>query len=322
MSFDTDTVLDRRSLRRRVGIWRSGAIGAGFLAAAALAYVFTDGQGIGERKQLARVTIEGMITEDRDQLRMLKRLADAKNVEGVILVINSPGGTTTGGEALFDAIRTISKTKPVIAQFGTVAASAAYITGLAADHIVARGNTITGSVGVIFQWPEVSGLLDKLGVKMNEIKSGPLKAVPSMYEPINPEGRKVAEQMVLESQKWFVGLVAERRGIKTGDVPGLEQGRVFSGREALAHKLVDQLGGEGEVVRWLEDTRKVRKDLTIVDWKPRREQDRSWVRLFGQALARLAGFSGDETSLMQDAQRVMSRLALDGLVSVWQPSEK
>ena len=303
-------------------MWRGAAILGGFLALGAGLYAITGGQGLSERKQIARVTIEGMITEDRDQLRLLKRLADAKNVEGVILFINSPGGTTTGGEALFEAVRTVAKTKPVVAQFGTVAASAAYITGLAADHIVARGNTITGSVGVIFQWPEVSGLLDKLGVKMNEIKSGNLKAVPSMFEPINPEGRRVAEQMVADSQSWFVGLVNDRRKVRTADIPGLEQGRVFSGREALTHKLIDQIGGEAEVVRWLEEKRNVTKELRIVDWRPRRDADLGWVRLFGLAMARLAGLSADDAGVVLGADRTFGRLALDGLVSVWQPLEK
>ena len=141
-----------------------------------------------------------MITEDRDQLKLLKKLGENKQVAGVILFINSPGGTTTGGEALFEAIRELAKAKPVVAQFGTVATSAAYIAGLATDHIVARGNTITGSVGVIFQWAEVSQLLDKLGVKMNEIKSGPLKANPSPFQPLDEAGKAVAEQMVAESQ--------------------------------------------------------------------------------------------------------------------------
>ena len=322
MSLDTEAILDRRSLRRRVGLWRGAAILGGFLALMAGMFAITGGQGLSERKQIARVTIEGMITEDRDQLRLLKRLAEAKNVEGVILFINSPGGTTTGGEALFESVRNIAKTKPVVAQFGTVAASAAYITGLAADHIVARGNTITGSVGVIFQWPEVSGLLDKFGVKMNEIKSGNLKAVPSMFEPINPEGRKVAEQMVAESQSWFVSLVKERRSVRTADIAGLEQGRVFSGREALVHKLVDQIGGEAEVVRWLEEKRQVPKDLRIVDWRPRRDVDLGWTRLFGQAAARLIGLSADDAGVVLGADRTFGRLMLDGLVSVWQPLEK
>ncbi len=192
-----------------------------------LVFASSEGAGLAEGRQIARVSLEGIITENRDQLRLLKRVADNKQVVAVILYINSPGGTTTGGEALFEAIREVAKVKPVVAQLGTVATSAAYIAGLATDHMVAHGNTITGSVGVIFQWAEVSQLLDKLGVKMNEIKSGPLKANPSPFQPVDEAGKAAAEQMVAESQRWFVGLVATRRGIDTASVAGLEQGRVY-----------------------------------------------------------------------------------------------
>ncbi len=320
MTLETETVLDRRNLRRRVGLWRGLAIAAG-VAALAGALSWAAPGNLTETKHIARLTIEGMITEDRDMLRLLKRLGENKSIQGVILFINSPGGTTTGGEALFEAIRDLSKAKPVVAQFGTVAASAAYITGLATDHIVARGNSITGSVGVIFQWPEFSGLLDKVGVKMNEIKSGPLKAVPSMYEPITPEGRKVTELMVAESQKWFVSLVSSRRGIAVADVPGLEQGRVFSGREALTYKLIDSIGGEAEAIKYLEEKRNVTKSLRVVDWKPRRDADFGWLRFSAAGLARLVG-APDAANQILNSQSGFTRLMLDGLVSVWQPAEK
>ncbi len=320
MTSETETVLDRRTLRRRVGLWRGLAIGAGAAALAAVAAVWMPGSAL-ETKHIARVTVEGMITEDRDLLRMLKRLSESSGPQGVILFINSPGGTTTGGEALFEAIRNLSKTKPVVAQFGTVAASAAFITGLAADHIVARGNTITGSVGVIFQWPEVSSLLDKVGVKVNEVKSGPLKAVPSMYEPISPEGRRVAEQMVAESQSWFVNLVRSRRHVATAEIPGLEQGRVFSGREALTYKLVDAIGGEDEAVRYLEDTRSVAKKLSVVEWRPRRQSDFGWFRIAAAFAGWATGSSEVENQLL-NSRTGLSSLMLDGLVSVWQPAEK
>src|SRR5215510_9935496 len=273
MALETETVLDRRRLRRRLSVWRGLAVVVGLFALGLLAFSSADGVGLAERTQIARISLEGIITEDRDQLKLLKKLAEAKHVAAVILFVNSPGGTTTGGEALFEAIRELARSKPVVAQFGTVAASAAYIVGLATDHIVARGNSITGSVGVIFQWAEVSQLLDKLGVKMNEIKSGPLKANPSPFQPLDAEGKATAEQMVAESQKWFVGLVASRRNIDTRNVAGLEQGRIFSGREALSHKLVDEIGGEAEVVKWLEEKRNIPKGLKVQDWKPKRESD-------------------------------------------------
>ena len=138
-------------------------------------------------QQIARVAIEGAITEDREQLELLKRVAAADHVRGLVVYINSPGGTTTGGESLYEALRKIAEKKPVVAQFGTLATSAGYIAGLGTDYIVARGNTVTGSVGVLVQWPEVDQLLEKLGVKMNIVKSGPLKATPNPFEPIDEE---------------------------------------------------------------------------------------------------------------------------------------
>ena len=316
MSLEIESVLDRRRLKRSTTLWRGLAIAAGALALGALTISGGSDWAFAPQKQVARVTIEGMITEDRAQLRMFKRLEEAKHVSGVILVVNSPGGTTTGGEALYEALRRLSEKKPIVAQFGTVAASAAYIAGLGTDHIVARGNSITGSIGVIMQWPEVSELLGKLGVKMNEIKSGPLKASPSPFQPIDDASRKVTEQLIMESQKWFLDLVRSRRGVTTAEIPGLEEGRVFSGREAVKYKLADQLGGEPEAVRWLEDERKVEKGLRIVDWRPARSSE--WpLSALSQAT------SGGIVEAVRGATRVvleetgLASIRLDGLVSVW-----
>jgi len=321
MSLETEAVLDRRRLRRRASFWRGLAILAVILAiGAAVGLGASQTPGLGT-KQIARVSIEGVITEDRKQLELLKRIAEATNVEALILFINSPGGTTTGGEAVYEAIRKVAEKKPVVAQFGTVATSAAYIAGLATDQIVARGNSITGSVGVIFQWAEVTDLMAKLGVKMHEVKSGPLKAAPSPFQPVTEEGKAVAKDMIEESHRWFVGLVSERRGIDTAAVPGLTQGRIYSGREALGYKLVDRIGGEDEAQRWLEDTRGVTKDLKIVDWKPSR--DPTWGLLGDAAMALaqwIGGPLGEAATRMMNT-RVLATLQLDGLVAVWQPLE-
>jgi protease IV len=322
MTLETEAVLDRRRLRRRLSLWRTLAVIAGALAVGFMIFSSADRAGFLESRQIARVTIEGMITEDRDLLLMLKKIGEAKHVSGVIVAVNSPGGTTAGGEALFEALRNIAKTKPVVAQFGTIATSAAYIAGLATDQIVARGNTITGSVGVIFQWPEFSQLLEKLGIKVNEIKSGPLKANPSPFAPLDDAGRAATEKMVAESQRWFLHLVRTRRGIDTKGVAGLEQGGVFSGRDALAHKLIDQIGGEAEVVQYLEDQRRVPKGLKIVDWKVSRETSWGFLRLATLALARMIGIPAvNEIAQVMTADR-LSGLRLDGLVSIWHGGER
>ena len=316
MSLETETLLDRRRLKRHLSFWRIAAIVA--VAAAIGAYLFSDDGAFSERRQIARISLEGMITESREQLRLLERVAESNNVSGVILFVNSPGGTTTGGEALYESLRRLAAKKPVVAQFGTVAASAAYIAGLGTDHIVARGNSITGSVGVIMQWPEVSGLLDKLGVKMNEIKSGPLKATPSPFQPLDEAGREVTESMIAEGQRWFLGLVRERRQINTAEVPGLEQGRVFSGREAVTYKLIDEIGGEQEAVRWLEG-RGVQKDLRIVDWKVG-GRDWAWGGALAGIVRLLTGQIGGELATLLAKDGTLGAFTLDGLVSVWQPS--
>ena len=268
------------------------------------------------------MAIEGTITDNRDQLRMLKKIRDANHVQALIVHVNSPGGTTTGGESLYEALRQVAAKKPVVAQFGTVAASAGYIVGLGTDHIVARGNTITGSIGVLAQWPEVSEMLDKLGVKFNEIKSGRLKAEPSLFTPATEDAKRVMQETIDDGFRWFLSLVEERRGISARGVAGLTDGRIYSGRQALEAKLVDEIGGEAEAVRWLETSRGVAKGLNVVNWKP--EAENTWGALTGDASmtagAALAAVLG---SLFQAPQLPASleRLGLDGLVSVWQPSE-
>lgn len=322
MSLETEAILDRRRLRRRASFWRGLAILAVVAAVGAVIHFGSDRAGmIGEGKQIARISLEGIITEDRKQLELLERVANARNVEALILFINSPGGTTTGGEAVYEAIRKVSEKKPVVAQFGTIATSAAYIAGLATDQIVARGNSITGSVGVIFQWAEFSELFNKLGIKMNEIKSGPLKANPSPFQPADEAGKAAAQEMIAESMRWFVGLVSQRRGIDTSAVPGLQDGRVYSGREALAHKLVDRIGGEDEAKRWLEESRGVTKNLKIVDWKPSREPAWGLLGDTAMALARWIGGPLADTMVRLMESRVVAALQLDGLVAVWQPLE-
>jgi protease-4 len=322
MTFETETVLDRRRLRRRLSWWRVLAIGAGALALGLLLYSSAERSGLIEQRQIARIAIEGLITDDRALLRLIKKVGDSKKVAGVVLAVNSPGGTTVGGEALYEALRELAQKKPLVAQFGTVATSAAYIVGLATDQIVARGNTITGSVGVIFQWPEVSQLLEKLGIKINEIKSGPLKANPSPFQPLDETGKAAAQDMVAESQRWFVNLVRTRRGVDTKSIAGLEEGRVFSGRDALANKLIDQIGGEPEVVRYLEEQRGVPKGLKVVDWKPTRDSDWGLFSSAAQALARATGISAlDQLARILGEDRLAS-LRLDGLLSVWHGTER
>lgn len=321
MTLDVDSVLQRRRMRRQVGWWRAVAILAGVGILAMYAYSRSNELGLVTGDQIARVAIEGVITDDRERLKLLKKIADAEHVKGVILYVNSPGGTTTGGEGLYLQLRELAAKKPIVAQFGTVAASAAYIAGLGTDYIVARGNTITGSVGVVVQWPEISGLLDKLGIKVNEIKSGPLKAEPSLFSPTNEEARQVTESMIEDGQRWFVGLVRERRNIDPAGVPGLLAGRVYSGRDAIRYNLIDAVGAEDEAINWLVQERGVPSGLDVVDWKPDNSVPWSVQAAMSSFVQALISGIRDGIQSVGFGEGPLSTLGLDGLISVWQPSK-
>ncbi|MCG8649680.1 MAG: signal peptide peptidase SppA, partial [Pirellulales bacterium] len=233
MALQAEFLTDRRRLKRRLSLWRLIAIVAVVGAIAAL--IMSNEKIVasaGFKPQIARVEISGIIRDDREMQKVFEKIGESSQVKAVILRINSPGGTASGGEAMFDSIRNAAGDKPVVAVFGTVATSAAYIVALAIDHIVARGNSITGSIGVILQWAEVSEMLNKLGIKMEEVKSGPLKATPSPFRPIDEAGRELAREMVADSERWFRELVASRRNVDPTAIPGLTDGRIYSGRQA------------------------------------------------------------------------------------------
>jgi protease-4 len=321
MSLETEIVLDRRQLRRRLSLWRGLAITGLVIALGGYMLSADETSGVFAKKHLARISFAGTITESRAELEMLRKIRDAKNVAGVIVFVNSPGGTTTGGEAIYEELRKVAEKKPVVAQFGTVAASAGYIVGLGADHIVARGNTVTGSVGVLMQWPEVGELMGKIGVKMNEVKSGELKASPSIFAPADQPALGVVREMIDDGFRWFASLVETRRGIKVADIPGLEQGRIFSGREALAKKLVDEIGGEPEAKRWLEEKRGVEKDLSVIDWRPASSESWGLSASVSTAFGNLFGAEGRQVAEFMARTRAFGTLGLDGMLSVWQPTE-
>lgn len=312
-----DDMIDRRHLRRKLTFWRVLAI---LIAATgigvAATWLYGEEAGIASN-HIAKVAITGTITEDEELLDRLEKIRKSPAVKGVILSIDSPGGTTVGGEAIFDAVREIAAEKPVVAQVGTLAASAGYMIATASDHIVARKTSIVGSIGVLVQYPDVSGLMDKLGIKLEEIKSSPLKAEPSPFKPTSDEARAMIRSMILDSYDWFIGLVENRRPLTRAEVVALADGSIFTGRQALQNKLIDEVGGEKEAIAWL-NSQGVDDKLKVIEWKPKS----SSASLFlGSSLGGIVGKTlglpdyGDELIRKIGAER----LFLDGLVSLWHP---
>jgi protease-4 len=311
---EAELIVDRRRLRRRLVVWRVVACLAVIAALVALALGASGFESFKkQRDHVARMRISGMITGDQPTLDLIEEIAKSTTAKALIVRIDSPGGTTVGSEAVYEALREVGKEKPVVAVMDTIAASGGYITAVAADHIVARGNTITGSIGVIFQWAEVSKLLDTLGVHVEEIKSGDLKAEPSPFKPITEKAREVSNAMVQDAFAWFTNLVAERRQLPIERVRILADGRVYTGRQALTEKLVDDIGGEEKAVDWLVKDKQIGADLEVVEWKPTEEGGSGGL---GFSAARLALKLIGLEALAARADSV----ELDGLVALWHPA--
>ena len=281
MSLDTDLLLDRRRLKRRLNFWRVLTVVA--VVAAALVVLKPGRGGGGLLPHLARINIDGVISENTRTLDAITALAKDPAVPAVILSINSPGGTVSGGETLYVALRKLAAAKPLVAVMHGTAASAGYMIAMPAERVYARGSTLTGSIGVILQTGEVSGLMQKLGVTAEAITSGPLKDQPSTTRPLTPQGREYLDGMVADMYDQFVTMVAEGRHMDKDAVKKLADGRAYTGRQALALNLVDELGGEAEAREWLARTHKISVNLPVADLRTQSRFERLMGSVTGAA---------------------------------------
>ena len=298
MALDADYLIDRRRLKRRLSFWRGLGILAVLLAALAAFGRFSD---VGGGDYIARHAVQGLIVEDVRRNRALAGIAEDDSARALIVRIDSPGGTVVGGESLYRSLRAVADRKPVVAVLGGLATSAGYMAAIGADRVVARRSTITGSIGVVMHTTEISGLLDKLGIGAETIRSGPLKAMPSGFEKLTDDGREVLQELIADSHRMFLDLVAERRGLEGAGLARVADGRVLTGRQAMDADLIDAIGGETDAVAWLEAEKGVAAGLPVRDvGKPDR---------FARLLDRAASL-GERTIFSE-------RLTLDGLVSVW-----
>jgi protease IV len=324
MSLDADAIVDRRRMRRKLTFWRVVAV---LVAIVAIIVVGTALRGRGEigltgpvSAQIARISVRGLIRGDLERVEALDRLAKSRAARAVIVHIDSPGGTTSGAEQLHTALRQLAARKPVAIVVNGMAASGGYIAAMAGDHIVAQGNSIVGSIGVLFQYPKLGELLNNLGVKVEEIKSSPLKAVPNLFEPTTPEAREAIRSLVMDSYGWFRGMVRERRGLDGAALDKVADGRVFTGRQALDLKLVDAIGYEQTAVDWLVKTKGVDASLPVLDWELRAPlRDLPFLHL-GQTLLHAVGLDALARRI-EDMGTVQAfeRLNLDGLLALWHP---
>jgi protease IV len=324
MSLDADQIVDRRRMRRKLTFWRVFAVLLAICAVIGLgAAVRSPGMDVLTGQggaSIARVTITGLIRSDPERVAAFERLANSR-VKAVVVHINSPGGTTAGSEELHHSLIGLKSKKPIVVVVDGLAASGGYIAAIAADHIVAQETSLVGSIGVLFQFPNVSELLSKVGVSMEEIKSSPLKAAPNGFEPTSPAARAAIADLVKDSYDWFRNLVRTRRQLDDAGLDRVADGRVFTGRQGVPLKLVDELGDEQTAIAWLAKEHNIDPKTPVRDYSLHdRFSDLPFLHTAAGAILDAAGLGALARHLDEwGAVQTVDRLNLDGLLALWHP---
>jgi protease-4 len=321
MSLDADAIVDRRRLRRKLTFWRVSAIVIVLLAVVGAAIALVPGSRLMPAgAYIARIKVQGLIRNNQDRVEALDRLGKSR-ARAVIVHLDSPGGTTAGSEQLYASLRELQAKKPMVVVVDGLAVSGAYIAALSSEHIIAQDTSLVGSIGVLFQYPNFTDVLKTIGIKVEEIKSSPLKAAPNGFEPTSPEARAAIEAIVLDSYAWFKGLVKDRRQLDDTQLARVADGRVFTGRQAVGLKLVDSLGNERTALAWLEKEKKVPAGTPV--------RDVSLAPRFSEfSFLHVAAWTFQAVGLSAVAQRIeewgavqaIERLNLDGLLALWHPA--
>src|SRR4051812_42570672 len=322
MSLDSDVIVDRRRMRRKLTFWRVAAVVVAIAAILAVGVLATPGgrQALAVSGSIARINIEGLIRSDQDRAEALERL-EKSSAAAVIVHINPPGGPPAGSEQLYDALVRLKAKKPLVVVVDGLAASGGYITAIAADHIVAQQTSLVGSIGVLFQYPNFTDLMKTVGVKVEEVKSSPLKAAPNGFEPTSPEARAALDALVKDTYAWFRGLVKDRRGMDDAGLEKVADGRVFTGRQAVDLKLIDQLGDEKTAVSWLVANKNVKSDLPVRDFKlTPRFGDLTFLRTAASIALNAFGLSALARQIEQaGVAQAVEHLGLAGMLALWRP---
>lgn len=320
MSLDSDVIVDRRRLRRKLTFWRTIAVLVAVVAIVAGGLYATRSGTQASSGAIARIKIEGLIQSNNERIEALERL-EKSSAAAVVVHINSPGGTVAGSEQLYDALIRLKAKKPMVVVVEGVAASGAYIAALASDQIVAQQTSMVGSIGVLVQFPVLSGLMKTIGVKLDEVKSSPLKASPNGVDEPSPEARAALEALVKDNYTWFRNLVQNRRAMDEAQIEKVADGRVFTGRQAVGLKLIDQIGDEKTAVAWLVAEKKIKSDLPVRDYKlSPKFGDLTFLRAATSISLNAVGLSSVARYVEQGGfAQAVDGMGLDGMLALWRP---
>ena len=263
MSLDWQILEENKKKWYRKGIWRGILIS--IILAITISLFLNFNNLSSNFSHIARISINGVIYDNSETIEIIDNLAKNDNVKSVIVRINSPGGSVVGSESLYVAINSLSQKKPVISLMGEIATSGGYIVALASNYILARKNTLTGSIGVIVENQNFSELSEKIGVSIDTTKSGKIKGGQNPLSPSDPLVKINNQKLVNYSFDWFISIIKKNRDINQSVIELVSDGRTLTGGMAMDLGLIDGIGSEKEALKYLEKKYPDFKGLPIID---------------------------------------------------------
>ena len=301
---------ETKGYRRRLFFWRT----ISFITFAIIVYLsFENQEQSSSNDYIANYNISGLLISADEIIEDLEELKSNNEVNSIIISVDSPGGTTVSAEEIYLKLKEVSLVKPTAIVMRNIATSGAYLLSLGGDVIFSRENTITGSIGVLLQWARVDEALSKLGIEVNEVKSGKLKAEPDFFGEIDEEAQQVTKEIIDETFEWFIRIVKVERDLNPSEIYTISDGRIFTGRQAIELNLVDEIGDKNDAKIWLVENKEIDSNSPIIDYGNSKKP--SFIEL---SLANIMDYFNISTPYTGRIHSNLSLVNNGGLQSVWE----
>jgi protease-4 len=301
---------ETKGYRRRLFFWRT----ISFITVAIIVYLsFENQEKSSSNEYIANYNISGLLISADEIIEDLEELKLSNEVNSIIISVDSPGGTTVSAEEIYLKLKEVSSVKPTAIVMRNIATSGAYLLSLGGDVIFSRENTITGSIGVLLQWARVDEALSKLGIEVNEVKSGKLKAEPDFFGEIDEEAQQVTKEIIDETFEWFIRIVKVERALNPSEIYTISDGRIFTGRQAIELNLVDEIGDKNDAKIWLVENKEIDSNSPIIDYGKSKKP--SFIEL---SLANIMDYFNISTPYTGRIRSNLSLVNNGGLQSVWE----
>lgn len=301
---------ETKGYRRRLFFWRTISL----ITVAIIVYLsFENQEKSSSNDYIANYNISGLLISADEIIEDLEELKSNNEVNSIIISVDSPGGTTVSAEEIYLKLKEVSLVKPTAIVMRNIATSGAYLLSLGGDVIFSRENTITGSIGVLLQWARVDEALSKLGIEVNEVKSGKLKAEPDFFGEIDEEVQQVTKEIIDETFEWFIRIVKVERNLNPSEIYTISNGRIFTGRQAIELNLVDEIGDKNDAKIWLVENKEIDSNSPIIDYGKSKKP--SFIEL---SLANIMDYFNISTPYTGRIRSNLSLVNNGGLQSVWE----